>query len=585
MRWLLALVLIGGLFALETPQVAPLHEDGGVNFPLIYNGPYVKVLQTDTLIVCMVSTRDYQANGTTPIRLWTVPDVNGIFACLFGRSSVNPGDLLWNFFDFNTFSWVAGDTGYHAYESAGYGNMSINFYSNQYQYYPFFTGHEYVTGNYNPDAWWPESLTFNPFSWNGNWVSLAGEAGYYIWPRIGFTQSGFLHQITSDHSEEVDQIYYNRMMDPTNPYWDGLIQIVETEDGPWYGFYSDPFSRTIVVTYCRTEEDYHIVMLIDTLEGDMFYGGTYIQVDVSDLLSLIDPISIGWVGDGTPFVDRDGNIHHVIFGSDGERIVPCHIWHFFYNPREDTFNFSLIDTTDTTVYYFHGINTLGAGRAQIGQNRENGALYVIWEQFIEDSARFVVSSTDDTLPPVAIRMARSFDNGVTWDSVWTLVESDVDFGNHWLRFPLLSPIITYADGHDRVVWGVHEDYDPGFNWQGQGVDTTQVLWVGILDVPTGVEESEVTKPSRITLASTPNPAKYFVSITYELPKESEISLKVFDLSGRLIKTLDEGVKKPGSYTVEWNLRDESGSRVSAGVYFYVLKTEGKEFTRKLVITH
>lgn len=582
------LVIFGALSAHQSPVVAPPGSSDFSSTPVLYSGPKVKILETqDTLLVSMVNMRDYQANGPTPIRLWALPEVNGIYSCLF---TLNPSYLRWNFYDWSTNSWMASDTGYYAYEPAGYGQFFVNHYANIYQYYPVFTGHEYLTGNYYPDLWWPEELAFNPFYWNGNYIYVQGELDNYLWPRIGITQSGCVHQITTGHSTYA--IYYDRLWDMENPWWFGLTELVGTDDGPWYAFNTDPFGKTLVLTYCRTSWDNHIIMVIDTMEGDMFYNGNPIVIDLSQSLSPLDTLSVGFVGDGVPFVDREGNIHHFLFGSNGSNVVPIHIWHFFYDLDADTIHWSpvkFIDETDIQAPV--GINTLWAGRAQLGENRANGDIYAIWEEFLFGYGRYAVSSTGDTFPPVGIMLAKSADDGLTWH-IDTLLQSDVDFGNHWLRFPLLSPrILSHTENdtlYDRIIWGVHEDYDPGFTWQGQGADATQVLWVGIKDVPAGppteVKESKTATPPRIIVYSSPNPVKDELQISFSLSKETELSLSIFDISGRLVKELQRGVFKAGHHKVSWDLRDQKGELAPSGIYFYVLDTPDQSITGKVVVS-
>lgn len=271
-----------------------------------------------------------------------------------------------------------------------------------------------------------------------------------MWPVIGITSNGFLHLIGTDYDSNY-KIVYSRCYF-ANPVWDSLIHIVSTPDGPWYALYADPFSNTLVVTYCRTSSDNHIIMLIDTLAGDMFYAGNPITIDIDTLIENYVPVHnpTGFVGDGNPFVDRDRNIHYITFCSDGSNIIPVYAVHVFYNPRADTASCTIIDSVVNQSHPV-GIYTLGAGRSQRGQVRENGHLYAVWEEFIQDSDRFVVSSTNDTFAPTRIKLARSFDNGLTW-SIDTLLESDM-YGdsNEWLRFPVISPVLDTIYGSDRIV--------------------------------------------------------------------------------------------------------------------------------------
>jgi flagellar hook assembly protein FlgD len=72
-------------------------------------------------------------------------------------------------------------------------------------------------------------------------------------------------------------------------------------------------------------------------------------------------------------------------------------------------------------------------------------------------------------------------------------------------------------------------------------------------------------------------------IDYGLPIASHVRLSVFDLLGREVATLINGLEKPGYRSVSWNGMDHSGKTVGAGMYFYVIQAEGFRQVRKMVL--
>jgi hypothetical protein len=103
-------------------------------------------------------------------------------------------------------------------------------------------------------------------------------------------------------------------------------------------------------------------------------------------------------------------------------------------------------------------------------------------------------------------------------------------------------------------------------------------------VPHTTPVQESPKPTRLGLENHPNPFNPITMIRYALPEASVTSLKVYDVAGRLVRTLFEGVKVPaGVYEVEWDGTDAGGSRVSSGVYFYRLTAGTESLTRKAVL--
>jgi len=71
-------------------------------------------------------------------------------------------------------------------------------------------------------------------------------------------------------------------------------------------------------------------------------------------------------------------------------------------------------------------------------------------------------------------------------------------------------------------------------------------------------------------------------IEFVLDKRSSIELAVFDPRGRLIAVLEKGPHGPGRYATSWDGRDSDGHIVSTGVYFYRLRADGGELTKKMV---
>jgi len=80
----------------------------------------------------------------------------------------------------------------------------------------------------------------------------------------------------------------------------------------------------------------------------------------------------------------------------------------------------------------------------------------------------------------------------------------------------------------------------------------------------------------------PNPFNPTTTISYSLPEQSNVRMTVFDIQGREVMMLQDGVKSPGNYRVQWNGMDKSGSPVSTGVYFCRLQAGTYSQTIKMV---
>ena len=62
---------------------------------------------------------------------------------------------------------------------------------------------------------------------------------------------------------------------------------------------------------------------------------------------------------------------------------------------------------------------------------------------------------------------------------------------------------------------------------------------------------------------------------YTLEEYGDFSLHIYDIRGNLVKKLKTGRGSPGSYKLAWNSKDESGKKVTSGVYICQLKTSEK----------
>lgn len=82
----------------------------------------------------------------------------------------------------------------------------------------------------------------------------------------------------------------------------------------------------------------------------------------------------------------------------------------------------------------------------------------------------------------------------------------------------------------------------------------------------------------------PNPFNPHTTISFDLPKQAAVSLRVFDVSGRLVRVLLDGeIVAGGHREVTWSGRDESGQQVAAGVYFYRLDADGYSETKSMAL--
>jgi hypothetical protein len=81
----------------------------------------------------------------------------------------------------------------------------------------------------------------------------------------------------------------------------------------------------------------------------------------------------------------------------------------------------------------------------------------------------------------------------------------------------------------------------------------------------------------------PNPFNPLTRIGFSLDERARVALRVYDISGKVVKTLVHETLAAGRHTATWDGEDESGRSVASGVYVCRLETTGKTDTRKMVL--
>jgi len=108
-------------------------------------------------------------------------------------------------------------------------------------------------------------------------------------------------------------------------------------------------------------------------------------------------------------------------------------------------------------------------------------------------------------------------------------------------------------------------------------------------VPVSLNVSDVSAvgdlPGSVVLnGNYPNPFNPSTTISFSLPTDQDICLRVYTTRGRLVNTLIEGPQLAGRHHALWNGRNSQGRSVASGVYFYRLETGNGNFTGKMVLT-
>lgn len=105
----------------------------------------------------------------------------------------------------------------------------------------------------------------------------------------------------------------------------------------------------------------------------------------------------------------------------------------------------------------------------------------------------------------------------------------------------------------------------------------------IKGTPSGISENHQTKGLKSNLRVYPNPAKSQTFIRFSLPVGSKISLKIYDITGKLVKLFSTNPQSPtANHCLVWDGSNEFGKKISTGVYIIRLETEKRVISQKII---
>ena len=148
-------------------------------------------------------------------------------------------------------------------------------------------------------------------------------------------------------------------------------------------------------------------------------------------------------------------------------------------------------------------------------------------------------------------------SGDWWASIYTL-DQEANYGALFVTFNL-DGVSNLAKFYFKDIDGVIPD--------------SFVIISDKVDMPVSTASDDVVPPVKFSLHQNyPNPFNPETVIRFELPENSHVELKIFNILCQAIRTLANERYEAGVHSVRWGGKDSNGKAVSSGVYFYRLKT-------------
>jgi len=118
---------------------------------------------------------------------------------------------------------------------------------------------------------------------------------------------------------------------------------------------------------------------------------------------------------------------------------------------------------------------------------------------------------------------------------------------------------------------------------GQGGATIGALGVGCGACGTVAVGESAAPAAELAFSARPNPLTTSTVISFELQSAGRATLRVYDATGRAVRTLIDRSARPGTQEVAWDGRADDGARAPAGVYLLALDVDGVQVHRKVTL--
>jgi hypothetical protein len=129
--------------------------------------------------------------------------------------------------------------------------------------------------------------------------------------------------------------------------------------------------------------------------------------------------------------------------------------------------------------------------------------------------------------------------------------------------------------YDWIIWDISGAYPPG-----QGSPFPEEL----TGISTGIKDKTSFVTNEFFLAQNfPNPFNPVTEIILNIVDKSMVSLKIYNIRGRLVQTLINEIKLPGIYNIQWNGLDMNQNSLPGGMYFYSVQTNSHHSVRKMTL--
>jgi hypothetical protein len=547
-------------------KVAPIVEQkvltGYEPFPDMNYEPAMPGLITDSPGEVVGTTQyDYQTNGSSGNRA-AVDGAGGVhFIWMNGISYPTQRAVFFNYVD-NSGNWLAPTT-VSQVNGAGYAQAGVtndNRAATAYHSATTPSIENYVVYAVDQFTGFGIFQYFDP----PDMLSLR-----CYWPYFSIDRNDNIHVVSCENAPNAGDPQALSYTVSTNggTTWSTIVN-VDTIETISQNVVASPVSDKVAIVYSHPqnydsqwENDIYYIESLDGLTWDWRFGKStpntgarfaFSYIDLSAIYDYNDNLNIIWNASGLPMPAYTTG-------------PSCH-----YSTAQTITE--MLETPETwPAGCDYGVWNRPVSKMSLGAHQGSGNVFACYTKFdtLDCSAGGYANGD--------IWMQYTADGGATWSVPTNLTNSQTPGctpGNcdsdHW------SALADKVDDDLYIIF--IEDKDAGGIPQTEGTITTNPVKYLTYPTITSVYDNG-TVPTTFELSQNyPNPFNARTNIDFNLEKDALVEINVYGITGAKVTTLADGKLEAGHHSINWD-----ASEISSGVYYYKMRSNGEELTRKMTL--